>query len=205
MSESITESYFTKYGILGPNSVSGAAKVLLKIQPDLDSVTYKTPASYISDVWKQVQKSKMSTSMNGVAFELLLACVFVQENLHPFYMSAEVQFVPNARFDLLFYTEEIGPVVISAKTSLRERYKQADLESLALRAVYRRSKTILVTLDSHEAKGVQEKIVSGDVTSLNACITATSKEFNDLIDELHTYKMIQAPTLPIVRSGRLIS
>jgi hypothetical protein len=78
-------------------------------------------------------------------------------------MGAEVQFVPNAKFDLMFYTHEIGPILLSAKTSLRERYKQADLEAMALRAVYRRSKTFLVTLNEQEARNVQAKIHSGDI------------------------------------------
>jgi hypothetical protein len=204
MSKSIAEDYFVTYGILGPNHNSEAAKVLLKLQPDLMSVRYSKPSKYVEELWKLVQKSDLSNNMNGVAFELILACVLIKEDLHPFYMSAEVQHVPNARFDLMFYAEEIGPIVLSAKTSLRERYKQADLESLALRAVYRRSKTYLVTLDEREAKGVQTKIESGDVTSLNSCVVASRSDFDDLISELHTYKMIQAPTLPIVHKGRFI-
>jgi hypothetical protein len=204
MSKSIAEDYFVKYGILGPNHTSKAAKALRRIQPDLDSVSYSKPSKYVRDMWTQVQKSRMSSNMNGVAFELILACVLIKEDLHPFYMGAEVQFVPNARFDLMFYTHEMGPIVLSAKTSLRERYKQADLEALALRAVYRRSKTFLVTLNDQEARNVQAKIQSGDVTSLNSCIVATKPEFDNLIDELHSYKMIQAPRVPIVDKGRLV-
>jgi hypothetical protein len=204
MSKSVAEDYFVKYGILGPNHTSKAAKALRRIQPDLDSVTYSKPSKYVRDMWTQVQKSRMSSNMNGVAFELILACVLIKEDLHPFYMGAEVQFVPNAKFDLMFYTHEMGPIVLSAKTSLRERYKQADLEALALRAVYRRSKTFLVTLNDQEARNVQAKIQSGDVTSLNSCIVATKPEFDNLIDELHSYKMIQAPRVPIVDKGRLV-
>ena len=204
MSKSVTEDYFVKYVILGPNHSSKAAKALRRIQPDLDSVTYTKPSKYVRDLWAQVQKSRMSSNMNGVAFELILACVLIKEDLHPFYMAAEVQFVPNARFDLMFYTHEMGPIVLSAKTSLRERYKQADLEALALRAVYRRSKTFLVTLNEVEARGVQAKIQAGDVTSLNSCVVATKPEFDNLINELHSYQMIQAPRVPIVDKGRLV-
>lgn len=204
MSKSIAEDYFVKYGILGPNHTSKAAKALRRIQPDIDSISYSKPSKYVRDMWTQVQKSRMSSNMNGVAFELILACVLIKEDLYPFYMGAEVQFVPNAKFDLMFYTHEVGPIVLSAKTSLRERYKQADLEALALRAVYRRSKTFLVTLNDQEARNVQAKIQSGDVTSLNSCIVATKPEFDNLIEELHSYKMIQAPRVPIVDKGRLV-
>lgn len=204
MTQSIFEDYFVKYGILGSNSSSEAAKILLKIQPSLEEINYTQPSEYIKQIWEKVQNSDMPQTMNGMAFELILACLLIKENLIPFYMSAEVQFVPNARFDLMFYSHEIGPIVLSAKTSLRERYKQADLESLALRAVYRRSKTFLVTLSESEAEGVQRKIDSGDVTSLNACVVATNSKFDDLIRELHGYTMKEAPILPIVDKGRLV-
>ena len=205
MTKSIAEDYFVKYGILGPKHKSKAARALRKIQPDLYSVTYSKPSEYVSDLWAKVQKSRMSRKLNGAAFELILACVLIKEDLHPFYMSAEVKFVPNARFDLMFYSHEIGPIVLSAKTSLRERYKQADLESLALRAVYRRSKTFLITLDEREARNVQLKIENGEVTSLERCVVATSQDFDDLVKELHGFEMIQAPLFPVVEKGRIVS
>jgi hypothetical protein len=205
MSKSSAEDYFVKYGILGPNHSSEAAKVFLKIQPDLFAVKYVNPSKYVNEIWSKIQASDMSANMNGVAFELVLACVLILEDLHPFYMSAEVKFVPNARFDLMFYSHEIGPIVLSAKTSLRERYKQADLESLALRAVYRRSKTFLITLDEREARNVQLKIENGEVTSLERCVVATSQDFDYLIEELHGFEMIQAPLFPVVEKGRIVS
>jgi hypothetical protein len=205
MSRSNAEDYFVKYGILGPNHSSEAAKVLLRIQPDISTTNYESPSKYVRETWSKIQDSDMSANMNGVAFELVLACVLILEDLHPFYMSAELQFVPNAKFDLLFYSHEVGPIVLSAKTSLRERYKQADLEALALRAVYRRSKTFLITLEEREARIVQSKIESGAVTSLDRCVVASSKDFDDLIRELHGFKMIQAPILPLVEKGRLVT
>lgn len=67
-------------------------------------------------------------------------------------MSAKVAFVPNVIYDLMFYTSERGPICISAKTSLRERYKQADLEAIALKYVHRKALSYLVTLQTNEAK-----------------------------------------------------
>jgi hypothetical protein len=120
-------------------------------------------------------------------------------------MGAEVQFVPNAKFDLLLYSEEFGPIVISAKTSLRERYKQADLESLALRAVYRRSRSFLVTLHSHEAGGVQKKIEKGDVTNLEKVVIANEPGFDALIAELKALTFIPAPTFTALVNGKEIN
>ena len=70
------------------------------------------------------------------------------------------------------------------KTSLRERYKQADLESIALKYVHRKALSYLITLDEKEANGVKNKIVSGDVIGLDNVIVATNPEFDELILEL---------------------
>ena len=82
MSGSVAEDYFVTYGILGPNHNSEAANVIRKLQPSLASVTYSKPSKYVEELWKQIQKSDMSNNMNGVAFELILACVLIKEDLN---------------------------------------------------------------------------------------------------------------------------
>ena len=62
-----------------------------------------------------------------------------------------MEFVPLANFDLVVYTEERGPVVLSLKTSIRERYKQAEFEAQAMKDVHRRAKNFLVTMEKDEA------------------------------------------------------
>jgi len=99
-------------------------------------------------------------------------------------MSAKVAFVPNVIFDIMFYTRECGPICWSIKTSLRERYKQADLESIALKYVHRKSLSYLITLNESEASSVKEKIRNGDVIGLNDVLVATSTEFDLLVSEL---------------------
>ncbi|MNT45157.1 hypothetical protein D3C72_1817230 [compost metagenome] len=123
----------------------------------------------------------------------------------PLYLNANVAFVPNVVYDLMFYTAERGPICISAKTSLRERYKQADLEAIALKYVHRKALCYLVTLDFSEAKKVKEKIKSGDVIGLDKVVVATSDEFNDLIDELKQYKFSEPPTVKVIESNQIIT
>jgi hypothetical protein len=204
MAKSQTEDYLVKYGIVGEGHKSKAAYTLLKLQPSLEKAPYDKPSTYVSELWGRIEKSRISSSLNGTLFEYVLACVLIREGLTPFYMSAEVQFVPNARFDLLLYTKEIGPIVLSAKTSLRERYKQADLESQALKAVHRRSQTYLLTLNGHEAIGVQNKIKLGDVTNLEKVVVATTRDFDRLIQNLHGFSYLQAPKVPIIHQAKLI-
>lgn len=205
MTESPIADYLVEHGVLKRNHSSEAGKALLEIQPSLADINYESASKYMDMTWKKVEESHHPSSLNGQFFELVLACVLIKEGIVPFYMGAEVQFVPNAKFDLLLYSEEFGPIVISAKTSLRERYKQADLESFALRAVYRRSRSFLVTLHSHEADGVQKKIEKGDVTNLERVVIANEPGFDDLIAELKALTLISAPTFTALVGGKEIN
>ena len=120
-------------------------------------------------------------------------------------MIAKVAFVPNVIYDLMFYTEERGPICISAKTSLRERYKQADLEAIALKYVHRKALCFLLTLEENEAKSVKAKIKTGDVIGLDNVIVATSDEFDNLIKDLKFYQFSEPPTVKVIESNQVIT
>jgi hypothetical protein len=165
------------------------------------TIKYKKPSDYISTYWEAFQNhAEGNNNLNGKMFEYILATLFVRENILPLYLSAKVAFVPNVIYDLMFYTAERGPICISAKTSLRERYKQADLEAIALKYVHRKALSYLVTLEANEAKSVQAKIKSGDVIGLDNVVVATSSDFNDLIDELKAYQFSEPPTVKVIES-----
>lgn len=196
------ENYLIKHGIVSnPNSES--AKQIMKISPTLQHHNYSKPSDLIGKLWKEYQ-ALSKKSIPGQVFELIISILLVREGLTPFYRSAEVSFVPNVRFDFLLYTEIEGPIVLSAKTSLRERYKQADLEGQALKAVYRRAKSHLITLDSTESAVVAKKIDNGNILGLDTSIVATSNDFNKLISDLKKHSLIEAPTFPALQSGFLI-
>ena len=174
--------------------------------PSFMTVNYKKPSDYITTYWDAFQKHpEGNNNLNGKIFEYILATLFVRENILPLYMSAKVAFVPNVIYDLMFYTAERGPICISAKTSLRERYKQADLEAIALKYVHRKALSYLVTLEANEARSVKAKIKTGDVIGLDNVIVATSNDFNDLIDELKTFKFSEPPTVKVIESNQIIT
>ncbi|OJV24275.1 MAG: hypothetical protein BGO32_03540 [Bacteroidetes bacterium 37-13] len=174
--------------------------------PSFLNVKYKKPSDYISTYWEAFQKHpEGNNNLNGKIFEYILATLCVRENILPLYMSAKVAFVPNVIYDLMFYTAERGPICISAKTSLRERYKQADLEAIALKYVHRKALSFLVTLEENEAKSVKAKIKSGDVIGLDNVVVATNNEFNELIEELKSYKFSEPPTVKVIESNQIIT
>ncbi len=53
---------------------------------------------------------------------------------------------------VLFKEEKRSPIGISIKTSLRERYKQADLKAVALKYVHRNAENCLISLQSSEVE-----------------------------------------------------
>lgn len=174
--------------------------------PNFIEVQYEKPSEYIQKYWQAYQEHpKGNNNLNGKIFEYILATLCIRENIIPIYMSAKVAFVPNVIFDLMFYTAERGPICLSAKTSLRERYKQADLESIALKYVHRKALSYLITLEEKEAESVKVKIKSGDVIGLDNVIVATSSEFDKLIENLKKYQFSEPPTVKVIESNQIIT
>jgi hypothetical protein len=198
----MSEHFLMKYGVVGSGGSAQSADMVVDAIGDPHVDGSLSPHQFLKKWWNHLATPSLNSNLRGGIFEHLLATVFIREGLLPFYVQAQVEFVPNVRFDFLFWTKEKGPFVISAKTSLRERYKQADLEAMALSSVHRRSETHLVTLDAIEAARVTEKIAVGDVQFLKKVAVADAVEFDDLINSLKLLTLISAPIMPTLRAGR---
>lgn len=190
--------------IVGPDTKAG--KIFEQLFPNFMEVDYNLPSEYVSKYWEKYQSiPDTNVNLNGKMFEYILATLCIRENILPLYLSAKVAFVPNVIYDLMFYTAERGPVCWSVKTSLRERYKQADLESIALKYVHRKAFSYLITLDEKEANGVKEKIKTGDVIGLDNVIVATSPEFDNLIITLKSFEFAEPPTVKVIESNQIVT
>ena len=166
-----------------------------------------TPNEYVSYCWDKYINSGVArnNALNGSVFELIIASLLVKERIVPLYLQANVAFVPNIDFDAIVYSSENGPISLSLKTSLRERYKQADLEAIALKYVHRKSKSYLLTIDANEARSVKEKIINGDVMGLDDAVLATSPCLNTLIDELRQTNLINPGSVEILTAEKIIT
>ena len=199
-------NYFLQYGVISNSSVSAAVDVLLEVQKPFDEIKFDKPSKYVESIWeKACAHSAFGRDVRGKGFELLVATVLIKKGLLPFYWQAEFQFVPLANFDLAFYTEELGPIVLSLKTSVRERYKQAEFEAQALKAVHRRAETYLITMESDEAENLNSKIDSGVLYGIDRAVVATSPEFDTLVADLALLKISPAPTLPVIKRSREVN
>lgn len=190
-----------------------AGRIFEGLFPSFMEIKYEKPCDYISIYWNaylEVRDSLLSNdqqkrSVNGKIFEYIIATVLIREEIFPIYMNAKVAFVPNINYDLLLYSLEKGPICLSAKTSFRERYKQADLEAIALKYVHRRSQSFLLTLSNEDAKMVNEKQKIGDVIGLDCAICATSDDFNELIANLKNINLVESPTISVIETKQIVT
>lgn len=149
----------------------------------MEGLTYREPHRFIEeafDTYKTLFPS--NPSINGRIFEFLICETLARDRIVPFYYQGKFTQVPNVDFDIVLFHPQ-KPVVLSAKTSLRERYKQADLEGFALKQVYRNAKSYLLT-QSDEAKALQRKITQGGVSGLDACLRADKPFYDALLLQL---------------------
>ena len=122
-------------------------------------------------------------SLSGAWLEYSVLVALHHKKLTPAYYQTELAQMENNVFDVFLWTKENGPVVLSCKTSLRERYKQADLEGIALLKIHPTSKSFLVTLDADKQHLTQtrSKIPSKEIEGLVAIYDETN------VDELFAW------------------
>lgn len=165
------------------------------------SVKYKSAQEYVAEYWAALQKAGRPT-LHGNIFEYIIYTLLFRENIRPFYTQAKVAFVPNVNFDALLYSQA-SPVSLSLKTSLRERYKQADLEAVALKYVHRKSKCYLLTMDTAEACAQKPKILSGDIIGLDEIVDCTTGDIDSLVAALKQMTFTASMKIDIVQ-GNLV-
>ncbi len=171
---------------LGLVSSSGQASELLsRFVPDLESVG-TVPSMFVSNTWTAINNpNQLSNGLRGTVLELLVGLSLVRAGITPFFRQAEITYVNNAKFDFLLWEQGWNPISLSVKTSLRERYKQAELEAGALQNVHRRSENYLITLEAKEVATRRRKLEKAtEFSNLHRLILADTTEFDELISQL---------------------
>ncbi|MCE8158867.1 MAG: hypothetical protein I3270_00040 [Candidatus Moeniiplasma glomeromycotorum] len=189
--------------IKGINEKNKAVETYYKVFGKDWGERIKSPSEFIKLSWEKALNNELTRNDNGAIFEYLIIMCLYSKKILPFYIQAKISFVPNATYDIVLYNSENYPITLSIKTSLRERYKQADLEGLALKNVHRQAKNYLITLSAKEYGGVRKKIQEGDVAGLDKITLADSKEFDDLLTELSQMNFIKPETIEVIK-GKII-
>ena len=190
-----------KIGMVQSNTIASNIFVSL-IDHDFRQVTYATPHEYVKlymDAYR-ASKVKKNASLNGNFFEIVIKTLLYREGILPYYSQAKAAFVPNIIYDVLLYSKS-EPVSLSLKTSLRERYKQADLEAVALKYVHRKSKSFILTIEKNEADGAKEKVKSGNILGLDGIIYCLSEELDTLIGNLKKKTFAESEKIEVIEGA----
>lgn len=142
-------------------------------------------------------------NLAGTALEYSLLGALRERGKQPLFWQAEFVELPNNFYDVVFFTREHGPIVLSPKTSLRERYKQADLEALALRGLFPQSRFYLISLDRDKKHlaNVQRKIAGGEVRGIVALYDETN--LDELFRQLDALTPVEPPAGSLRRARRI--
>jgi hypothetical protein len=185
------------------NEITIAITTLRKIVEDSGNLDNLKPSEVVKKLWAVYEKNyESNNNINGSVFEEVLGFVLAKEGCVPFYMQARVAYVPNVNYDFILYDDSLGPISLSAKTSLRERWKQADLEAVALKYVHRNALSYALTLNEQEAKTRISKLK--ECMALNDFILADSQRFDELIEQVKERKLEIAGKVDIVTSNTVI-
>lgn len=139
-----------------------------------------------------------NNALNGKIFENLLLYVLKDAGISPIYFQAKMAFVPNVDFDILLYNPQT-PVVISAKTSLRERWKQADIEAFVLKNVHRKAICYVLTLSEREV--LSRRNIDTNYLGIDSFVIANKPEFDDWLANLKQIPFEQAGSINIVETN----
>ncbi|EOR10968.1 hypothetical protein [Acinetobacter tandoii] len=187
-----------KYNIVKQGAVFKAFQLVLENSLDIQNLK---PHEQLRVLWKAYKDScPNNNNINGKIFEAIIATVMLENGIGPIFSQANVVFVPNVNFDLIVYSKEFGPISISAKTSLRERYKQADLEAVSLKYVHRKARCYLVTMDKPEAIRLEKKLKEGDLLGIDDIVLGDEASFDEMIEFLGSISLEKPKAVEIIKS-----
>jgi hypothetical protein len=170
----------------------------IMVDPELSA------SKFIEKYWSKYEQGYQSNqNINGKVFEELIAISLIRSGVFPFYMQAKVAFIPNVNYDFIVYTNNLGPISLSVKTSLRERYKQADLEAVAIKYIHRNSKSYVITLNKHECQLRRNNMMS--VMGINDFVLATSNEYDELLNNIKENQLAIAPSVEVISSKIVVT
>ena len=182
-------------------SKSKALQLIEKVWPDIEFKKNIRPSMFVNEIFETiVKKFNPGNAVRGSIFEYLIMCVFFRENIVPFFCQGNLSFVPNVVFDFILFDLNKKPIIISVKTSSRERYKQVELESLAAKNVHRNARCIYITYEDDGAM-IEKKIQSREITGIDEVYTTQDKEFDNLINELSKKNYLNPESVKIVKTG----
>ncbi|WHZ33223.1 hypothetical protein QNK01_11565 (plasmid) [Desemzia incerta] len=157
-----------------------------------------SPSEFVKTYWSYYTSNyKSNNSVNGTILENLIIIALAREGIKNIYYQTEVSFVPSAKFDVFLYNDEV-PIALSIKTSLRERWKQADLEAAALKQVHKEAESYVLTISAGEV--ATRRKMDRTYAGIDGFILADTPEFDKLVERLKGMTFTKAGSVPVIKS-----
>jgi len=131
------------------------AAVHLLVKKRWTAKPWKSPPELVSEIYIRCRKNGLgSANWNGYLFEALVHRLLLESGINQkcILVNAKLALIEDTKYDIVLCGQKIRsgrqfPVCLSLKTSLRERYKQAEREGMIAKQVHRGSFTALLTME----------------------------------------------------------
>jgi len=139
------------------------------------------------ELWLQKDKEKYNRKdnyykgSNGKALEVIITFLITREKILIKYMDENIG-IPYVKPDLILERKDKKLIFLSLKTSLRERWKQADWEAAKFKKKYPSDYCYLLSNNTNEIKNLKKKIKFLD---LEEVFSTTKEDFARLFSILN--------------------
>lgn len=162
-----------------------ASQFLSRQQPSFDSIG-EDFSKHVDSIWIEAKRLGVDS---GSLFEMLVGSIFMAADLTPFYSSAELMEASGLEMDYLIWNSACdAPVCFQLTSTLRERFKLADLQAFKVKTRYPSAEFHLLTMDSKDVA----RRKSTTFESLDSLIYCGDTSFDQLLKEV---KSKVAPSL----------
>ncbi len=167
------------------NEHSKIKQVFLEIYSNiLDSVP-DTASKFFRENWSIWESYAEGRTINNVipgkVFEKLFEIYCFMLNYEIIAQDESFEDVPLVKPDFLLKNKDGEYLFLSLKTSLRERWKQADWEAIYIKEYYPTTLCILITFHEREEKNLQSNIEKNLLKGLDDSCLATSDKFDQIL------------------------
>lgn len=157
---------------------------------NLELYSYSDAYNFFDYSWKIYEKFKrtyklkhgkeINNGINGQAFEFIFGLILDHENIVIDSYDEEIPNIPLVKPDFVV-KKNSNNFFISLKVSIRERWKQAEWESLKYKKYYTNAISYLLINHERECLSLKKKLPLLDIDNI---YYASSKDINDLVSNL---------------------
>ena len=154
--------------------------------PSLEKV-FAPYSEFTRKTWDALKQDGLDS---GDVFELMIATLLYHSGISVFYRHATIKFLEHTDFDLLLWDEQnAAPVLLQCTSTLRERFRLADLESFRSKSFYPNAKTYLLTMDYRDTA----RLTDYKFDSLDRLIYAGDRALDELFEYLRSRTFSEPP------------